>query len=165
MNHSNYVYCLFCKDFSGRTFVKFGRTGDLAVRVSQIQVGCPFKIDYLGYVSVDTQNLAERIEKALHREFKYRRQSGEWFMFDFSSKHDKRAFRRGSRVVLVRHFPADRKTWWTKTTPKQLISRKDPLERYIKNYGKTPEPSQIDRDRAEYEKRKTKEILERVCVR
>lgn len=55
--------------------IKVGVTGDVADRVSALQVGCPYELELLGSIKGDP-----RAEAALHAALCIYRVRGEWFM-------------------------------------------------------------------------------------
>jgi len=59
-------------------FIKIGRTsGHPKSRISQIQTGCPFKVDFIGWIFGNS-----RREARLHSQFAHLRTYGEWFHAD-----------------------------------------------------------------------------------
>lgn len=79
---AGYVYVLHCDDF-----IKIGRVSGnvdvaskgLIARIGSIQTSNPHRVTLLGYVWVSDAKVWERV---LHRQFKDRKHSGEWFKFE-----------------------------------------------------------------------------------
>ena len=67
----SYIYFIRCR---GR--VKIGRAHDIAKRMSAMQVGCPYELEFLGYEEGGMGREAE-----LHKMFEHLHCHGEWFKF------------------------------------------------------------------------------------
>lgn len=110
-----FVYALFCQDSpSDPGYVKFGFSGNIGNRITDLKTSSPVPLRYLCLVNAGKQSRAMRVEKALHEKFDGRRMHGEWFSFDFSSKHDKAAFNKGCSEVFAWHLVDREERWWTK---------------------------------------------------
>lgn len=108
-----YVYAMLCQDGKGSPgYVKFGFSGRIGDRLSQLKSGCPIPAKYfLVYPVGALERTARQLERALHRRFKDRRIRGEWFRFDFESPEDKRDFTRGCNESLREVFREVREKW------------------------------------------------------
>ena len=68
-----YVYVIQC-----RNFIKIGTTNNPQKRLSELQVGCPFKLNLLqSFASCAPKADEKRLHDLLHK----RRVRGEWFRF------------------------------------------------------------------------------------
>lgn len=79
MRMSSYVY--FIKDEKSNA-VKIGKANDIEVRLSELQVGNPNKLNVINYIECLKEEDAKYIEKVLHQKYKELRIQGEWFIFD-----------------------------------------------------------------------------------
>jgi hypothetical protein len=71
---SGFVYFIQCGPDGAP--IKIGRTADMAQRLQDLQVGCPFDLLLLSSLFVDD---AEQLERGLHHRFAAQRIRGEWF--------------------------------------------------------------------------------------
>ncbi len=64
-----------------KKLLKIGKAKDIPRRLAQVQVGCPYKVSLLGFIELDSDAQAFRVERLLHDRFKrFRTNSGgEWF--------------------------------------------------------------------------------------
>ena len=73
---SNKIYLIKTVN-DDKTFYKIGFTkGSVKKRVSELQTGCPFKIEI---VDMYTTNYGQIIEKTLHNFYNHLKTHGEWF--------------------------------------------------------------------------------------
>jgi len=77
-NNFGYVYVIRGQ-YKGNTSYKIGKANDLNDRLKRFEVKIPFDIELFGSYLV--KNPLE-FESYLHRMFKHKRQSGEWFNLD-----------------------------------------------------------------------------------
>lgn len=73
---SGYIYFALA-EFGEEQFAKIGFAKNIRKRLSQIQTGCPAKIEMLGYLPGD-----RKAEANLHRQCAAHRVFGEWFRID-----------------------------------------------------------------------------------
>ena len=112
---SIYVYALLCRDSGGPIYIKFGRSKDIVSRITSLQTGIPIEIKYIAFVDVGwSLKNACAVERSLHRQFKDRNTSGEWFKFDFDSELDKKEFNDGCRAAFKAAGYLD--LWWQKVS-------------------------------------------------
>ena len=115
-----FVYAIFCQDAKNDPgYVKFGFSKCIESRIMALKTGMPIPIKYIAFVEAGTTKASARdVESSLHKQFKDRRTSGEWFRFDVSDDGDKADFNEGSRAA----FMAAGKTglWWEKISMKAL---------------------------------------------
>ena len=84
---SSYVYFIFArKPVFGDAFVKIGISYNPVSRVRAIAVNCPFPFFKIGVVKMPSRGMSRLVEKALHKRFKDRRTSGEWFKVHWSDQ-------------------------------------------------------------------------------
>jgi len=113
-----YVYAMLAYDDGESMYVKFGVAFRIWERLSQIKVGCPLPIQYIGILDVSIKQRALEVEKALHKHFVERNSQGEWFKFSTSSELDKQSFRDGCKTVFLMELGKD--FWWTNISVKAL---------------------------------------------
>lgn len=58
---------------------KIGCAKDLQRRLQGLQIGFPYPLIVVGYITAETQDAARKLERRLHRQFKDERFRGEWF--------------------------------------------------------------------------------------
>jgi len=110
---SYYVYALLCQDHGGPGYVKFGRTGDIAHRLTSVRTACPIPVKYIATAKVLNYEASKRVEREFHKKFEPRKITGEWYRFDFADKEDKKAFNDGSREIFLKNTgPTMKMIWW-----------------------------------------------------
>lgn len=82
------VYLAICRDSAGLAFFKIGVTDNPQRRVANLRVGCPLPFTAMFVSAMGTRADALRAENALHKKFRDRWVSGEWFSFRPSSDVD-----------------------------------------------------------------------------
>lgn len=67
--------------FKNKRLLKIGKARDIPRRLAQLQVGCPYRLSLLAYISCMSDKQAFAVEKAAHEMFQKRRirADGEWF--------------------------------------------------------------------------------------
>ena len=77
-----YVYFIFSKEYEkvGKYFVKIGMTVDLTSRLSSLQTGNPYLLEF--YKTIQTPDY-KILEKRLHKKFESKRIINEWFNITF----------------------------------------------------------------------------------
>jgi hypothetical protein len=71
LNKPGFVYLIECHEY-----VKVGYADNVAVRLSQLQTGCPYELRLLKAFPVDNMETAERKMHELWKRYEVR---GEWF--------------------------------------------------------------------------------------
>ena len=73
-----------------KRLLKIGKARDVPRRLSQIQVGCPYRLHLFGVISCYSDQQAFAVEKAAHEVFakKKVRANGEWFRFTKAIEHE-----------------------------------------------------------------------------
>lgn len=74
----SFVYAIFV-DFPDRTYVKIGRTTDVAPRAYALQIGCPFPVRSIYACDVVERAESARKERLLHKHYRGSHFRGEWF--------------------------------------------------------------------------------------
>jgi len=74
-----FIVCTIRKKSGWMDRVKIGIAKNPAWRVKALQTGNPFSLSLWYHFAVPKQEAA-RIERSLHRKFRYSRESGEWFV-------------------------------------------------------------------------------------
>ena len=70
-----YIYIIQCHNF-----YKIGKTFDIEKRLSQLQVGNPYKLEMLRYIKIPEHEYAEYVLQTIL--FKEKWERGEWFKLD-----------------------------------------------------------------------------------
>lgn len=109
-----YVYAMLCQDEDGPLYIKFGRSVDIDRRLNSLRTGTPIPPRYFCYVKVSGPRTQSQLEIALHRRFKDRRTSGEWFKFDAASEADRAEFNAGCKAEFI--LVTGRKMAWEKVS-------------------------------------------------
>lgn len=99
-----YIYMFMARDGDGPMYVKFGRSDDPVRRVTNVQVGCPFRIVKAGMVKCLSIEQAKKVESALHVEFSQWSTSGEWFRFDWTLQEVREEVNARVGMVLNSHI-------------------------------------------------------------
>lgn len=116
----HYVYAMLCQDGDGPGYVKFGHSTRIGQRLSTLRLSCPIPARYFAISHVGPyRHLMFEAEKTLHKAFRNRRITGEWFKFDFSSLEDKREFNDKTNFVL-RQICGVHYEGWTRISVKAL---------------------------------------------
>jgi hypothetical protein len=86
------IYALFCVPAPGETLVKIGISSIVYDRALALQTGMAYPIDVMLHARVGERNVTAHLEGQLHKAFKHRNTSGEWFKFDINNPEDKAEF-------------------------------------------------------------------------
>ena len=78
---SCFVYAICCPDGGNYVYVKLGHSKDVAHRLRELKTGCPLHPMVVYSVDVGDRTRGFRFERALHKIFAHRRETGEWFKF------------------------------------------------------------------------------------
>jgi hypothetical protein len=76
-----------------KRLLKIGKANDIQRRLSQVQVGCPYRVTLLGFIELESDRQAYQVEKLLHQRFsRFRTNSGgEWFRMTKDVENDCRS--------------------------------------------------------------------------
>ncbi len=96
-----YVYVLMARDGDGPMYVKVGRSDNPIKRISNVQVGCPFRIVKAGMVKCLTIEQASSIERELHLLLQDHWSSGEWFRFDWKDTEQRQKLQSMMEVAFA----------------------------------------------------------------
>lgn len=123
----HFVYMLLCQDSGGPIYIKIGITGNPIQRFRSLRCGCPVTPGSFAYFEVPNENVARRIESALHEAFHGWNAHLEWFVF---LEAERPAFNEVLQSVLAEHRIPGRKFEWNKISVKELIRIGDRNRRY-----------------------------------
>ncbi len=73
------VYLISCRDGSGRSYIKIGKTINLYQRIANIRTGCPHKINDVFIVNSHYEEEVLGLERLLHRFLKPINLRGDWY--------------------------------------------------------------------------------------
>lgn len=151
-----HVYAMLCQDEGGPLYIKFGRSRRIGKRLTELRTSCPIPAKW--FCTVDALNHLKQanLERSLHRHFKPRRITSEWFKFDASDPNDKKAFNNGSRVCFDNCGLT--KVYWDKVSVPALDAyNKNRSLQYLKSIKTSREAhfakiNGLAKDRKEYAK-------------
>lgn len=132
-----FVYCLVCMDADGPAYFKFGYSGSIGQRISQIRSVCPVPAKYVCVALVgDNREHTLQVERALHKRFKEYRVDPrrEWFRFDIKNPEHKRIFNEETKSILVEMDCKDQA--WTKISMAALDEQSIEAQRVFLNSQK-----------------------------
>ena len=133
----NHTYILICVDeASGLIYAKIGRSEAPLDRVADLKTGCPFRVSELWVAQANAYREAIELETALHRHFRERRTSGEWFRFNLADPEDKAAFHAGLRHCVALHMPHVLKHGWTRVDMVEYQKQQNSV-RYLHAQGRS----------------------------
>lgn len=73
------MFVYFIKAYGECPLIKIGRSKTPEKRMSQLQIGCPFKLKMIGFMKCRDDSHAKSVEKLAHNIFYKQRRRGEWF--------------------------------------------------------------------------------------
>lgn len=74
MEAESHIYVMRCENLP---YYKIGQALNLEERITQIRVGCPFRVEIAFWAQVENPN---KIEKKLHDKYQYQKMQGEWYL-------------------------------------------------------------------------------------
>lgn len=100
MSYLPSLYVIIVTTAGPEAYFKIGVSGDIFLRIVQVQTGCPLPIERVLFLPTDDMMQARSLEGRLHARFDAFHTSGEWFMFNIQDEAQKAEFHRGCAEVL-----------------------------------------------------------------